>query len=160
MERASIFIHAYICILVAYLATSAQMKSQCVTFIWKGTYSFNILICKEIQNLNFIYPSVLIFIFYEYAFNKVKIKLFAIQFYFISKVYLFSCVWVLCLYVCLCTMCRHHDQRSKKRVLYPGRLELQIVSAQNWKWVLWKNMQCFYSLIHLAIHLLQNILSM
>lgn len=49
MERLSIFIHAYICTLLAYLATSAQMKPQCVTCTWERTHSFNILIFKAIQ---------------------------------------------------------------------------------------------------------------
>lgn len=75
-----------------------------------------------------------------------------------SKRFISFYVWVLCLYVCIWTMCMSGAHRGKKNVLESLEMELKIivshkVSARSWTWVLYMSNKCFnYWSISLATY--------
>lgn len=48
-----------------------------------------------------------------------------------KKISIILCVWVFCLYACLCTMCMLGAHRGQKRILDPLELELQTVLSSH-----------------------------
>lgn len=77
------------------------------------------------------------------------------SFTLLETYYFILYVWLVCLHVWLCTMCKHDVYRVQKMALDPLELESYTlvnhnIGPENWTCVCWKSSQCSYLLSHLS----------